>query len=264
MPRKNINFIQSQKKIKKITCLTAYTTSIAKIIDKHVDMILIGDSLGTAIYGMKNTQGVTLQMMMNHGRAVFNSSKNAFTIIDMPYNTYRNKKEALINAKSLLKFTKCQSVKLEIDITNTDIVEHLVKNKINVVSHIGITPQKLKNFKKIRSFGKNKIEINRILKLALKLEGLGSTIIFLECVKETLAKKISHSLKIPTIGIGASIDCDGQVLVTNDILNIESVEKKPRFIKSYLKLDKIIDKVIINFCKDVVSKKFPKKKNTYQ
>ena len=263
MVRKSIKNIKDQKKDKKITCLTAYTTSIAKIIDGHVDMILIGDSLGTTIYGMKNTQGVTLEMMMNHGRAVVNSTKNAFTIIDLPYNTYRNKKEALLNAKKLLKFTKCQSVKLEINNKNIEIVRHLVKNKIDVISHIGVTPQKFKNFNKIRSVGNSALDINRIFNLALKLEEAGSSMLFLECMKETLAKKISNVLKIPTIGIGASLDCDGQVLVINDILNMENLKKKPKFIKSYIKLNSIIDKAVEGFCKEVVNKKFPKKENTY-
>ena len=125
MKRKSIYFLQKLKNKKKIICLTAYTKSIAQIIDNHVDMILIGDSLGTVIYGMKNTQGVTLDMMMNHGKTVFNSSSKAFTIIDMPFNSYNNKKEALTNAKKLLKFSKCQSVKLETNLKTLDIVNHL-------------------------------------------------------------------------------------------------------------------------------------------
>ena len=135
MNRQTIKSIQLKKNKKKITCLTAYTTSLAKIIDNYVDMILIGDSLGMAIYGMKNTQSVSLEMMMNHGKAVVNSSKKAFTIIDMPYNTYKNSKDALINSRKLLNFTKCQSIKIEATEKDVEIVKFL-KKKILMLFHI--------------------------------------------------------------------------------------------------------------------------------
>lgn len=263
MKRTTIKKIQKLKKIKKITCLTAYTSSVSRIIDKYVDIILIGDSVGPAIYGMKNTQRVTLEMMKNHGRAVYESSKKAFTIIDMPYQSYRNKKEALKNARDLLKFTKCQSVKMETDENNIDIVSYLNKNNINVVSHIGINPQKYKNFNKIRSVGNTNDEKEKICKLALKLEKAGSSLIILECMKESLAKKITEILKIPTIGIGASINCDGQVLVINDILNTDTSFKKPKFVKTYAKINIVIENAVKKYCLEVKMKKFPKKKNTY-
>ena len=263
MARKSISSIKQNKDIRKITCLTASTSSIAEIIDKYVDIILIGDSLGMTIYGMKNTQSVTVDMMKNHGRAVYNSSSKAFTIIDMPYLSYKNKKEALKNAKILLKHTKCQSIKLETDETNVEIVNHLTKNKIKVVSHIGITPQKYKSLKKIHSVGKTDKEKIKIFDLAINLEKAGSCMIVLECINENLAQKITKRLKIPTIGIGASLACDGQVLVTNDILNISNLEKKPRFIKTYVNLKNVIEKAIKKYVSDVVNKKFPRKKNTY-
>lgn len=263
MARKSLIQIQKLKKIRKISCLTAYTSSISKILDKYVDIILIGDSVGVAIYGMKNTQGVTLDMMMNHGKAVYNSSKEAFTIVDMPYQTYRNKKEALINAKKLLKYTKCQSVKLETDENNIDIVNHLKKNNINVVSHIGINPQKFKNFNKIRSVGNTDLEKQKILKLAVNLEKAGSCLIILECIKTKLAKDITKALKIPTIGIGASVNCDGQVLVINDVLETDENLRKPKFIKNYSKLSIIIQKAVKKYCYEVKMKKFPNKKNSY-
>jgi len=220
--RKSIKELTKQKNIKKIIVLTAYTSSISKIIDEYVDIILVGDSLGTAIYGMNNTQGVSLDMMMNHGRAVVKESKNAFTIVDMPYNTYKNKKEALINAKKILKFTKCQSIKLETSYKTIEIVKHLVKNNIKVISHIGVTPQNYKNFNKIRSVGKSDKEKLNIVNLAILLEKAGTSMIVLECMKEKLATEITKKIKIPTIGIGASVKCDGQVLVINDILNLSN------------------------------------------
>ena len=263
MARKSIKFIQNLKNIKKITCLTAYSSSIAKILDRNVDIILVGDSLGTEIYGMPNTQNVTLDMMLNHGKAVVNSTKNSFTVVDMPYKTYENKKEALLNAKKILKFTKCQSIKLETNFQTIEIVRYLKKNKINVISHIGVTPQKYKNFKQIRSVGNNETEKKKLLELAIELEKAGSSIIVLECVKEKIAREISNKLKIPTIGIGASLHCDGQILVIDDILNKEGIKKIPRFVKSYSNINKIIEKSVQNYCKDVIQKKFPKLKNTY-
>ena len=263
MKRTSIKKIQKLKKIKKITCLTAYTSSVSKIIDRYTDIILIGDSVGPAIYGMKNTQKVTLEMMKNHGRAVYESSKKAFTIIDMPYQSYKNKKEALKNARDLLKFTKCQSVKMETDENNIDIVNYLNKNNINVVSHIGINPQKYKNFNKIRSVGNTNFEREKICNLALKLEKAGSSLIILECMKENLAKEVTRILKIPTIGIGASINCDGQVLVINDILNTDISFKKPKFVKTYAKINIAIENAVKKYCYEVKMKKFPKKKNTY-
>ena len=212
---------------------------------------------------MTNTQSVTLDMMIRHGLAVSKSSKYAYTIIDMPYLTYRNKREALINAKKLISSTKCNSVKLEIDSKNINIVKHLTNNGIQVVSHIGVTPQKFKNFNKIKSVGKTSLEKKKILELAINVQNAGSFLVVLECINEKLAKKISFDLKIPTIGIGASPYCDGQVLVINDILNLDNLKKKPRFVKTYTNLQKIIEVAVKNYSLDVINKKFPKQKNTY-
>ena len=221
-----MNKIKYQKLIRKkgrkpITCLTAYTKSIAKILDGTVDIILVGDSVGTVLYGMKNTQGVSLEMMKLHGKAVKRNVKKSLTIIDMPYNTYTNTKDALKNAKSILNYSKADFIKLETDGKNINIIEHLINNKINVVGHIGITPQKFKDFKKIKSIGNNLKECNSLKTLAINLQNTGVKLIFLECVKDLLAKDITSLLKIPTIGIGSSHYCDGQVLVINDLLNLD-------------------------------------------
>ena len=252
MSRISIKKIKKYKNKKKITCLTAYSSSITKIIDKYVDVILIGDSLGTVIYGMKNTQKVTMSMMIMHGKAVMNSSNRAFTIIDMPYNSYRNPKEALTNAKKLLNLTKCQAIKIEADHKTIDIIKFLKRKGIIIVSHIGVTPQKFKDFGKIRHIGNTKKERERTIDLAIQLEKVGSSMIVLECIKEDLAKEITNLLRIPTIGIGASLECDGQILVTDDILNMENLKKKPRFIKTYANINKIIDKAVKNYTKDIV------------
>ena len=246
-----------------ITCLTAYSKPIANILDGKIDLILIGDSLGTTLYGMKNTRGVTIEMMKNHGKAVVMNTKFSMTIIDMPYNTYSNKNEALKNALDILTFTKADFIKIETDKKNIDIVEHLTKNKIKIVSHIGVTPQKFQNFNKIKSVGKNIKDTNNLLNLAKKLEDAGSKMIVLECIGLDTSKKITNTLSIPTIGIGSSKHCDGQVLVIDDILNLNSNKKKPKFIKSYINIEKNINKAVKRFAKEVKNKNFPSKKYSY-
>ena len=247
-----------------ITCLTAYSEPIAKILDGKVDLILIGDSVGTSLYGMKNTRYVTLDMMKNHARAVVKNVSKSITIVDMPFNTYRNKKEALKNAVDLLKFSKADFIKIETDKNNIEIVNYLTDNKINVVSHIGITPQKFSDFKKIKSVGKTKSQINKLLNLAIKLQQTGSKLIVLECMGKDASKMITKSLSIPTIGIGASKYCDGQVLVIDDILGLDVSRKKPKFVKSFTNIEKVIGKAIKGFVKEVRSKKFPSNKHSYK
>ena len=155
---------------------------MANILDGNVDLILVGDSLGTTLYGMKNTRSVNLEMMKNHGKAVVKNAKSSMTIVDMPYNTYRNKKEALKNAHELIISTKADFLKIETDKKNIEIVKHLSDNKIKVVSHIGVTPQKFSDFKKIKSVGKESKDADELLYLATELEKAGSKFIVLECI----------------------------------------------------------------------------------
>lgn len=247
-----------------ITCLTAYSQPLASILDGKVDLILIGDSVGTTIYGMKNTRSVSLEMMKNHGKAVVKTTKTSMTIIDMPYNTYNNNKEALRNALDILKFTKADFIKIETDKNNIGIVKFLSKNNIKIISHIGVTPQKFSDFNKIKSVGKTPKEINDLLNLAIELEKAGSKFILLECVSINASKKITNKLSIPTIGIGSSKNCDGQVLVIDDILNLNSKIKKPKFVKNYINIEEIIVKAIKRFVKEVKNRKFPNYKNSYK
>jgi len=263
MKKITIKKILNKKNKSPITCLTAYSKTVAEIADKYCDIVLVGDSLGMVLYGMKSTREVTLDMMINHAKSVKKGISKSILVVDMPYQTYRNKKEALANARSLLKYTKCQSVKIETDKNNVGIVNHLKKNNINVVSHIGVTPQKFKNFNKIRAVGSLESEKLKICKLAVDLEKAGTSLIILECIKKDLAKEITKILKIPTIGIGSAVNCDGQVLVINDVLATDKSVKKLRFVKNYCKLDAIIEKAVKRYCYEVKTKKFPKKKNSY-
>ncbi len=263
MSKINYKTILLKKNKEPISCLTAYSKPLACILDGRVDIILVGDSLGTTLYGMKNTRSVNLKMMMNHGKAVVSNTKTSMTIIDMPYKTYRNKKEALKNALDILSYTKADFIKIETDSKNIDIVRHLSNNKIKIVAHIGVTPQKFSDFSKIRSVGKNLNEIENLVNLAKKLENAGAKLIVLECMGMKASKKITNILKIPTIGIGASKYCDGQVLVIDDILNLNSNTNKPKFIKTYTNIEKNIIRAVKNFTKEVKNKKFPSKKQSY-
>ena len=263
MLKKSYTKLLNQKNKSPITCLTAYSASHARIIDGKVDLILVGDSLGTVLYGMKNTRGVTMEMMRNHGRAVGLYSKKSLTIIDMPFKSYTNKSQALKNAKSLLNFTNADFIKIETDKNNINIIRHLFKNKINVVAHIGVTPQKFTDFSKIKRIGKNDKEAESLILLSKKLEKAGAKFIVLECITQEVAKKITDKLIIPTIGIGASKYCDGQVLVFDDLINFNSKQKKPKFVKKYINVEKIIAKAVNKFVKEVKLKKFPSKKYSY-
>ena len=247
-----------------ITCLTAYSGSVAKILDGKVDMILIGDSLGSTLYDMKNTQGVTLDMMKIHGRLVTQKIKKSITIIDMPYKTYRNKNEALKNAKSLINFTKAKVLKIEISDKNLPIISYLSKRKFNIIAHIGVTPQSYTNFSKIKILGRKDSEKNKLLNLALSAEKAGAKAVLLECVIKNVAKEITYALSIPTIGIGSSNCCDGQVLVFDDLININSSQKTPKFVKKYLNFERLAGEAVLKFTKQVKQRSFPNKKYSYQ
>ena len=263
MKRKKIIKLLDKKYNSKISCLTSYSSSISSILDGNVDVILIGDSLGSTLYGFKNTRKVTLDMMKNHGQAVTKKIKNSLSIIDMPYKTYENKKQALDNVNSLLKATKANLVKLEITKTKLPIIKYLSEKKINLVAHIGVTPQSYENFGDIRAVGKTKEEQEKLHKLALDAELAGAKAVLLECVSESCAKKITNSLKIPTIGIGASKYCDGQVLVFDDLIKLNS-NKAPKFVKVYADLFTVSQKIVKKFNKEVKAGIFPSKKNTYK
>jgi len=246
-----------------ISCLTAYSPSIAKILDGKVDLILVGDSLGSTLYGMKNTQGVTMDMMKNHGAAVNREIKRSLKVLDMPYKTYQTKVDAIKNAKILINYCKPDLLKLEINKKKLDILKHLVRKKINVISHIGVTPQSYKNFNRIKVLGKTNKEKNDLLNLAKESERLGSKAVLLECITANTAKLITENISIPTIGIGASRYCDGQVLVFDDLINLSTNNKKPKFVKKYLNFSKIAGSAVKNYNREVKLKKFPSTKFTY-
>ena len=254
-----INEFQSKKNRSKIICLTAYSKNIAQIIDKHTDLILIGDSLGSVLYNFKSTRSVTLDMMIEHSKSARQGISNSLMVVDMPYNTYNNPAQALKNCKKVMKLTKCDAVKLEGGLKIIKIVKLLIKNKIPVMGHLGIMPQFTKG--KFKSKGKSVKEKKEITRDSKLLEDAGAFSIVLECVEKNLAKEITNSISIPTIGIGSSHNCDGQVLVTDDILGL--TESKIKFVKKFSDIKKTISFGVKKFKKEVKSKKYPTKKYSY-
>jgi len=248
---------------KPISCLTAYSPSIANILDGKIDLILVGDSLGSTLYGMKNTQGVTMDMMKRHGVAVNKEIKRSLKVLDMPYKTYDNKIDAYRNAKILLNHCKPDLLKIEISEKKLVVLKHLVDKKVNVITHIGVTPQSYKNFNKIKVLGRTNKEKQNLLKLAKESETLGAKAVLLECVTANTAKLITENISIPTIGIGASKYCDGQVLVFDDLINLSINDKKPKFVKNYFNFNKVASNVVKKYNREVKLKKFPSTKFTY-
>ena len=254
-----IKKIIKKKNKSKIICLTAYSKNIAELIDNHADIVLVGDSLGSVLYNYDTTRKVTLKMMIEHTKSVRMGVKKSLLIIDLPYNTYRNKSEALKNSKKVIKETKCDAVKIEGGTRVKEIVRHLVKNKIPVLGHIGITPQTVKG--KFKSKGRSEVEKKKLIKDARELEDSGAFGIVLECVYSDISKIITKLVKIPTIGIGASIHCDGQVLVTDDILGLTNA--KIKFVKKYIDIKKVINSAVLKFKHEVKTGKYPSKKYSY-
>jgi len=257
MNNKIINFVKKKNK-SKIISLTAYSKNIASIIDKHCDLILVGDSLGSVLYNFSSSKKVTLEMMIEHSKSVRMGVIKSLMVVDMPYNTYRNTKEALKNAKKIISRTKCDAVKIEGGKKVYQIVKTLIKNKIPVMGHLGILPQSATNFK---FKGKNTTERNSILRDSKLLEEAGVFSIVLECIESSLAKKITKTVSIPTIGIGASSHCDGQVLVTDDLIGLNKISA--RFVKKYSNIGKKINDAVLKFKQDVTKVKFPSKKHSY-
>ena len=253
-----VSKVRLKKNKSKIICLTAYSKNIASIIDKHCDIILVGDSLGSVLYNFSSTKKVTLDMMIEHSKSVRIGVKKSLMVVDMPHNTYRNPKEALNNAKKIISKTKCDAVKLEGGKKVFQIIKTLIKNKIPVMGHLGLLPQSATNFK---FKGKKITERKIILRDSKLLEEVGVFSIVLECIESSLAKEITKTLKIPTIGIGASVHCDGQVLVTDDLIGLNKISA--RFVKKYSNVEKQINGAALRYKKDVLKDKFPTKKYSY-
>ena len=248
-----------KKNKSKIVCLTAYSKNIAEEIDQHADLILVGDSLGSVLYNFDTTRKVNLKMMIEHSKSVRKGVKKSLMIVDMPFDTYKNKSQALKNCKKVLKETKCDGIKLEGGRELNNIIKYLINNKIPVMGHIGITPQTIRG--KYRYKGRTAFEKKKLLKDSKSLEEAGVFAIVLECIERKLSQEITKTIKIPTIGIGSSKYCDGQILVTDDILGLTN--SKMKFVKKYINLKKNIRNTVKKFQTDVKNGSYPSIKYSY-
>jgi 3-methyl-2-oxobutanoate hydroxymethyltransferase len=261
MERKKVtlhDLLAKKKDGKKITMLTAYDCSMASFIDQAgIDMILVGDSVGMVVLGYDSTVPVTMEEMIHHCRAVRRGMRFAFLVGDMPFMSYNiSREEAIQNAGRFMKEAGCDAVKLEGGLEVTETVRAIVEAGIPVVAHIGLTPQTVGKLGGFRVQGKDLASARKLLDSALALEEAGACSVVMECIPDKLAGLISKSLKIPTVGIGAGPECDGQVLVTNDLLGL--FEKfLPKFVKQYIKLFPMIKEAIASYKQEVEAGKFP-------
>ena len=253
---KKIKKILSKKNKSKIVCLTAYSKNIAKILDKYCDIILVGDSMANVLYGHKNTHKINLENIIQHTQSVKLGVKKTLLVVDMPKGSYKNKNLAIKNAITLINKTSCDAVKLENYRNNHKIIKALVNKKIPVMGHIGYTPQFKKKFKQE---GVTEKEVNVLLNEAKLIEKAGAFSVVLECLSPNAAKLITDKISIPTIGIGSSLYCDGQILVTDDMLGLSGFY--PKFVKKYSNLNRTIEKATKKYSRDVKLKKFPTNKN---
>ena len=244
MERKKVTITDWQNKKrdgKKITMLTAYDYPMARLVDDAgIDSILVGDSLGMVVLGYESTVPVTMDEMIHHAKAVRRGTKYAFLIGDMPFMSYQvSSEEAIRNAGRFMKEAGCDAIKLEGGDEVLDTTKAIVNAGIPVLGHLGLTPQTISKLGGYKVQGKDAEAANKILQQALKLESAGCFAIVLECVPDKVAKMITEKLSIPTIGIGAGPDCDGQVLVTNDMVGLFD-RFVPKFVKQYVKLSTLI------------------------
>lgn len=252
------------KNKRKLTMLTAYDFPIASLVDKSgIDMILVGDSLANVVLGLDSTTKVGMNEMLHHAKAVTRAVSRALVIGDMPYDSYQvNPQESVKNAKRFIEEAKCGAVKLEWFERCLEVTVEIIKAGIPVMGHIGLTPQTADKLGGFKVQGKDAEAAKRLIAQAVALEKLGCFAIVLECVPDKIAGIITQKLKIPTIGIGAGLSCDGQVLVINDMLGLFE-RYTPKFVKKYINLSPLISQAIGQFKDEVIGEKFPAAEHTF-
>lgn len=254
--------IRARKGKEPVVCLTAYTAPVAKILDPHCDLLLVGDSVGMVVHGLPNTVGVTLEMMILHGQAVMRGSQHAMVVVDMPFGSYEASPEiAYVNAARILKETGAQAIKVESGPSIAATIAFLVERGIPVMGHVGLRPQAINVDGKFRAKGRSSEERAKVLAEARAADAAGAFAIVVEGVDETLAPEVSAAIAAPTIGIGASAKCDGQILVTDDLLGL--FEWTPKFVRRYADLKGVIDKAAGAYAADVRARRFPAAAETY-
>ena len=245
-----------------VVCLTAYTAPMAQILDAHCDVLLVGDSVGMVLHGMPNTVGVTLEMMILHAQAVMRGSKRAMVVVDMPFGSYEGSPEqAYAAACRVMKETGAQGIKVESGPTVPATIAYLTQRGIPVMGHVGLRPQAALMEGAFKAKGRTVDERERVLAEARASEQAGAFAIVIEGVAEALAREITQTVAIPTIGIGASPACDGQVLVAEDMLGL--FDWAPRFVRRYADLKADIDRAAGQYAADVRARQFPGEAETY-
>jgi len=245
-----------------IVCLTAYTAPMAQILDPHCDLLLVGDSVGMVLHGLPNTVGVTLEMMILHGQAVMRGSQRAMVVVDMPFGSYEGAPEtAYDNAVRVMKETGAQAVKVEAGSTVIQTIDYLVKRGVPVMGHVGLRPQAVLVDGRFRAKGREADERSRILADAKATAEAGAFAVVVEGVAEALARDITAAIDVPTIGIGASAGCDGQILVTDDMLGL--FDWTPKFVRRYGDLRADIDRAVEAYADDVRNRRFPGPSEVY-
>jgi 3-methyl-2-oxobutanoate hydroxymethyltransferase len=248
--------IRARKGTQPLVVLTAYTTPMARLVDGHCDIALVGDSVGMVLHGMSSTLGVTLEMMILHGRAVLRGLTRAMAVIDMPFGSYEEgPQQAYRNAARLMAETGAPAVKLEGGAHMADTIAFLTARGVPVMAHIGLTPQAVNTLGGYKVVGRDG-EADRVMADALAVQAAGAFAVVLEKVPVGLTARITKALDIPTIGIGAGIDCDGQVLVVDDMLGMFT-DFRPKFVKRYADLGNLADAAIAQYAADVRARAFP-------
>jgi 3-methyl-2-oxobutanoate hydroxymethyltransferase len=245
-----------------LVVLTAYSTPIARLVDAHCDVALVGDSVGMVIHGLPSTLGVTMEMMILHGKAVVRGLQKAMPVIDMPFGSYEESPaQAFRNASRLMTETGAPAVKLEGGQHMAETIAFLTARGVPVMAHIGLTPQAVNTLGGYKVVGRDD-EAAKVMADAKAVEAAGAFSVVVEKVPEGLARKITDTLTIPTIGIGAGVDCDGQVLVVDDMLGLFT-DFRPKFVKRYAELGKTADEAIAAYAADVRSRAFPEAEHSF-
>ena len=254
--------IRARKGKTPLVCLTCYSAPTARIMDPHCDVLLVGDSVGMVVHGLPNTIGVTLDMMILHGQAVMRGASHALVVVDMPFGSYEaGPEQAFENAVRILKDTGAQAVKLESGPTVADTIRYLVQRGIPVMGHVGLRPQAVNVDGGFKAKGRNDAEREKVIQEAVSTDEAGAFAIVVEGVAADLAEEITRRVSAPTIGIGASNACDGQILVSDDMLGL--FDWTPKFVRHYAELRTEIGSAVAAYAKDVQDRSFPAQEETY-
>ncbi len=255
--------IASRKGGEPIVCLTAYDAPTAQLLDRHCDLLLVGDSLGMVVHGLPSTVGVTLEMMILHGKAVMRGAERAMVVVDLPFGAYEaGPAQAFESASRVLRETGAQAVKLESGRYAAETIRFLVDRGVPVMGHVGLRPQAVNVDGGFRAKGRTQSERDAILEEAEATAAAGAFAIVIEGVAEDLARRITAAVSVPTIGIGASPACDGQILVTPDMLGV--FDWTPKFVKRYASLRTAVDDAVRQYAEEVRARTFPEPAQVYR